>query len=513
MRERLRNRVRLKGSAGIGPGGMTPNALVCGALLPAILLTVSLLPGAAKGAPQQSTPPVQGVSPAPGSRPDTTHGVPGAIAQPPAEPVDGIVPTAMSLADALDYATSHSPQVRVAAAQRRLALAKLIPQRPVIRPNITANASQVVEGPPLNLPLPSGRRDVLPWQEHRLWVQAEQVLYHSGRSANEIRLAAQTRDADAAYEDAVSAVVHDVTTAYYQVLLAQSGASIAHAAIGEVQSSVDTVRLLIQAGQSVPLDLLTAQQALSAVQQDALSADSGRRVAEANLNRSMGRPLDTPISIVDISPAPPPITGLEAAVTTALASRPDIREREAEVESARAGLTLARGEGGPTVSADAAYAVQTPTALQNDQQWTLRAVVSIPLLQSAQQQSDVGQAAAGLEAAEAGLQAQRDGDSVQVLKAWEDVQTAAGAVAADRQSVAEEQEALRAAALRRQIGEVTESSVAQARLKLEQALSTQARDGYTLMIRHADLEYAMGSLAGRVRPDAIGPQSSGGVSR
>ena len=415
----------------------------------------------------------------------------------PAPEAPGSPPAApLSLDASVGYALAHNPQMRVAAAEREIALAKLIPQQPKFRPDVTASAYQSFEGPGLNLPLTVGPDEVvIPYQEHHIAFSADQILFHPGKSANGRRLAAETRIAGATYEDAAAVVAHDVMTAFYQVLQAKAGETVAKQAVTDLQASVDRVKILIQAGQAVNLDLLTAESALGQVKQDATTAENGLVVAKANLNRTLGRPLSTPVDLAAPANGPTAPASLKEATRTALLTRPDIQQQQAQVEAAQAALALARGENGPTVTALASYALQTPTALQRSTEWMLRAMVSIPVFQTAAVQSDVQQAAAGLDAATAGLQALQEGDALLVLKAWEDLQTARSAVDTDAAATAEQQEAFRAVGLKQQVGEATEGDAAQARLKLEQAISTQTRDQYAVDLRTVDLRYAMGLLA------------------
>ncbi len=209
-----------------------------------LLLTLSVLtPGFAAGPPSaapDSTIPSPSVS-VPISQPDSP----------------------LTLTGSVLYALQHSPQIELADAQRKRAAALLIPQQVGFHPAINVNAYQSFQGPTLSLPLQSGRRVVIPSQEHQASISADQILYHAGATANSARLGAMTASADAVYQDAVGTEAHDVMTAFYTVLQARAGETLARAAVPVVARNVENVRLLIVARQAVRADLLNVQATLA----------------------------------------------------------------------------------------------------------------------------------------------------------------------------------------------------------------------------------------------------------
>lgn len=403
----------------------------------------------------------------------------------------------LTLSGSVWYALQHSPQLQLAEAMRQKVSAQLIPQQPGFHPAIAANAYESFEGPTLSLPLQSGRRIVIPSQEHQASISAEQIIYHAGASANSARISAMTASADAVYQDSVGSAAHDVMSAFYTVLQARAGETLARNAVSVVARNVENVRILIVARQAVRADLLNVQTTLSEAEMEAFNATTGRIVAEANFNRVLGRPLLAPVNL-NLTQQLAPLPGtVEEATRMGLAYRPDLKQRRQDLTSARAGLSLAHSESGPTVTAHAGYSIQTATALLPPDQWTVRAMVSLPLLPTAEQRSDIAQAKAGIQAAEAGLRLQEDADALLILKAWEDYQSSKLLLVSDRSAVAAQQEAVRAAGLRRQVGEVTQTDIANASLKLEQATSKLTRDEYSVSLRTVDLQYEMGLLSNR----------------
>ena len=413
--------------------------------------------------------------------------------------------TAVSLDECIHRSLEHNQQIQLAAAQRDQSMAKLIPRQPSFRPTVEASASQSIETPTASLPLTPESQFVLPWEEHELRIRAEQTLYRPGGGANRSQIEADTSQAESQFRSAVDDLVQSVMKAYFAALQAQTGEKVALDAVDDVSQNVANVRTLIQAGQAVQLDLLQAQLALRDVQHDAFVATRGRQEAEANLNRLLGRPENTLVSLDPNTQPPEPPASLEDAVRTAFRARADLRESRAEIQSAQAGISLARQENGPTISAQAGFVLQTRTALQNDNEWMLRALISIPVLQTAEQQSDVAQAVAGLKAARAGLALQEDGLAAIVRKAWDDLQIARDAVDRDSTAVAAQQETLRAAQLKRRVGDETETGIAQARLKLEKAMSQSATDRFDVALRIIELRHECGILSDQLLPGAETP--------
>jgi outer membrane protein, heavy metal efflux system len=96
------------------------------------------------------------------------------------------------------------------------------------------------------------------------------------------------------------------------------------------------------AGTVARLDVIKAQVELAQADNDLIANARDVSNAEAALNRVVGRPLASPVELLDSLTAPPPLPDLAAVEESALRERPELRALQAQQRSAKANSALVR---------------------------------------------------------------------------------------------------------------------------------------------------------------------------
>jgi outer membrane protein TolC len=133
------------------------------------------------------------------------------------------------------------------------------------------------------------------------------------------------------------AVVNEVRRLYYGVAQAESGRKTLHATVDFLQQLDRETNQLVVQRVALQADLLAVKAQLAQAEYTLLKMDDPIQTQKEQLNRLMGRPIDTPFEIDPASIVDTEGASLQDAYAEALASRPEIRlariqQRKAELE-------------------------------------------------------------------------------------------------------------------------------------------------------------------------------------
>lgn len=319
----------------------------------------------------------------------------------------------LTLNQAVSTALATNPAARAAAQQFSQAQARLGQAQAGRRFQITFNSTasgsnaSVLQPPPsretfgtlqntLTVPLPLGRRPGLAVSQSQEQLAAAQFQFQSAR----LVLAGQ------------------VVTAYYDLLRKQALYAAARESLAQAQQELSDARKRNRAGDVAQLDVLQAQVPAANAQAALVQAENAVAVAQQTLNDLLGRPLDAPLSLTDITALPPilPLTP-EQARAFALQRSPDVQAADANIRADEAALEAARLYREPT------YSLQAIDTRSNDQtsfsrEDTLQAQVSLPLSDGGLGQAQTREAAAALAQARAQAESARRAALVAVSAAY-----------------------------------------------------------------------------------------------
>jgi outer membrane protein TolC len=329
--------------------------------------------------------------------------------------------------DCVKIAIAHNPSARAAAFARVSSIAQASKTRPQIHPTVEATASGTLQQPSLYLPgIPDApvMRDAM----GRVGISIEQIIYHAGGSAAQDRYLAQSSVADFDLQRTLSDLALTVRKSYISVLRADAGVTAANDGLKAATRYREVVKRQIDVGRGKPVDMNTADAQVADAQSGVTQATGGAALARLNLNRLLGRPLDTAVDLSSLPENSPIPDSPGPAQAIALAHRPEILLLKESIKAAKAGVVLAKSQSFPTLSFRGELAEETPTVIL-PQTW---AAATIELRWRPSQpgaDSDTKQALAEAHRLEAMLEDAELGMRLDVTQAWQRMREARDRIA------------------------------------------------------------------------------------
>ena len=212
---------------------------------------------------------------------------------------------------------------------------------------------------------------------------------------------------EAQLDSARLALAGQAAAAYYDVLRKQALLAVAQQTLTENQRALSDVQKRTQAGDAAQLDVLQAQVPVASAQAALDGAENDLAVADETLNSLLGRSLDNPLLLADISPnaLTLPYT-LAQAEQFALSRSPDLRAAEATIRADRAAIAAARLYREPAFSLQA-IDIRSKDVTSFRSEDTVQAAVTLPLSDGGLGSAQVQEAQAALAGASAQAEAVR----------------------------------------------------------------------------------------------------------
>ncbi|MFZ3036104.1 MAG: TolC family protein [Rugosibacter sp.] len=159
-----------------------------------------------------------------------------------------------------------------------------------------------------------------------------------------------------------------VADAYVSVLRASRMLTVAESHVTSLQAHARDVGNLHEQGMVAKNDLLSVQVALADANQRKLQVANGLDLARAAYNRLLGRPLDQPVLLDDLSPGVTQLP-LPALTEQALARRSELAAVARQIEALRHQAAAVRGETAPQVALSGGYGYQENRYQAHPGQW------------------------------------------------------------------------------------------------------------------------------------------------
>jgi outer membrane protein len=399
---------------------------------------------------------------------------------------------------AVDLALRQSPAVQRARYEREASLAAAQRDKPQFSPAVSLQGAGLLNGPRVTFPRDAdGEAVVTPPSRLRMELTAETPLFHAGAASAARRARSEVTAADLGYEQALADVRRDVKHAYFALLAAEAGLSVAQEGLEQARTHRRLVDDLVQAGRAARIDQLQGDVEVAQAETAAADAADARDLAAAALRRFLGQPAPLtsaeapPLAVAPAGePGPPPD---EEKALAAAEERPDIRALAAQVQIAEAGARLARSQTAPSVNLAAGYAFQTPSAFVARSSWNTALTLVLPIGAGARAKADAREATARAGAARVALEELRQGAALDVRQALSAIRSARRRRESAARAVTAADESLRITELRFQAGRATSLEVAAARASLNRSRLDELRALYDWHTGLADLEHATGA--------------------
>ena len=301
--------------------------------------------------------------------------------------------------------------------------------------------------------------------------------------------------AELGQEGTKTTVRFKVAEAFFRVLAAQRMVEVAQKAVEQVEGHIKTARSYYEAGIVGKEDVLRAEAALARAKDGLNQALSGTALARAALNIQVGLPASEATQPTGNYPDNPPevkVT-MEQATERAVAARSELRTLEKRVDMADAGREAQIGTMIPTIAALARYSHNEGSSFQRKDSVFVGAQLQWTFWEWGASYYKLRSIEADQHKATEGLQAARDGITLDVTKAYLDLRQARSSIDMNRSAVQASEEALRVVTKKYEASTATSVEILDAQSSL-----TQSRAGYevalfTYYTALANLERAVGS--------------------
>jgi outer membrane protein TolC len=267
-------------------------------------------------------------------------------------------------------------------------------------------------------------------------------LYTGGRITRGIDAATASLDAARLGESADTQNLKlRVADAYVNVLRASRMLKVTESHVASLQAHARDVGNLHEQGMVAKSDLLSVQVALADARQRQLQVANGLDLARAAYNRLLGRPLEQPVALDDLSPEATQAQ-FPALSERALAQRSELAALAQQIEAMRHQAAAVRGETAPQVALSGGYGYQENRYQVHPGQWMITLGAKWNLFDG----GVVGHRANAVERQAAALTEQRDElasvIALQVRQTWLDVQETRKRLIVTQSAIAQAEENL-----------------------------------------------------------------------
>lgn len=409
----------------------------------------------------------------------------------------------VSLDDAVSLALRHNDQVRVASATVDQAEGALITteadalpkldfsynyarniQRPVIFFNQGGQVQQISIGSA---------------NDNTFGLTLRQTLFDASLSVS-TRAARLARQFAAQSLDATKdQVALAAKVAYYQVLLDSALVDVQTKALDQARRRFEEVRQKTVAGLASQYDSLTAVVAVQNLRPPLIQARSALTQDLAQLKRTLGVELTSPIVLTDTLAFEPFQRPDSAAIAEAVARRPDLEAQQRMVALRQASVDVERTKAWPTLSLSVAlqrHASSTGVVPSDDDfSQSLQAGFSLgwSLFDGRASQGRVLQGQAQVRAEQARLTATQQDVALQVQQAADALDAAQAQVEAAHETVSVAARALEIAQTRFENGLTTQVELGSAELAATQARTNYAQALFQFNVARARWSAALGT--------------------
>jgi outer membrane protein len=164
------------------------------------------------------------------------------------------------------------------------------------------------------------------------------------------------------FENQLVLTVQDVIDAYWNLVGARQQLIVAEESMKLARELHDRNRIQVEVGTMAPLELVQSEAAIAEREEGIITAQSALGDAEDALRRLLNLP-EGELWATEIRPATDPAIqhtpiDVAAAIQTALAERPELREVQTDIELARIQSEFARNEERPTLDFNVSYGFQ-----------------------------------------------------------------------------------------------------------------------------------------------------------
>jgi outer membrane protein len=420
------------------------------------------------------------------------------------------VPQLLTVQEAIEIATTHNPAVTEAEAMVSAADERMIQARSGFYPQLNLSGTfnrttspMMAFGSKLNQGrigtedfIPDRLNDPDAIDNYGLTVSAMWSLFDRGQTWYGLRQARMSQAASTLILDrTIQEIIARTVYTYNGFVLSLKQLDLVHQALKTAKANQQLVRSRYESGFVVKSDFLQTQVHVANLDQQRLQAESGMKVARAELSTSMGINPDTPFD-----PADPLESGVEATGTLdewldkAAANRPDLKalfQQEAIAETEVKKASAARL---PSIALSADYGTNSESFNDGNDSYSVSGMVNLNLFSGFRVSAKVSEAKAMLKQIKAGRSALEQRIAVETRRAYFRAKSTWTQIQVANASMAQAEEALRIVRNRYEGGLVTIVELLNAELVLHQSRTNRLRAIHDFNAAKVALLLAAGTL-------------------
>jgi outer membrane protein len=337
------------------------------------------------------------------------------------------------LGELVDLAEQHNPETRVAWQNAKAQAAALGVAKSELYPTIAAVALSETDRSEEYLGTRFFRQTI---QDFQVALDLNYTVFDFGARAGRINAAkAQVLAANFAFNDAHRNVIYQVEQAYYQLLSAIGREDAAQASLSNAKAVQQAAEERLNHGLATLPDVLEARSATAQAEYELQAVLGAEEIARGNLATALGT---SPTTVIHVQPLielalPDSISDtVELAINRAFTQRPDLTRQLAEIRSANARVKEARAAFYPSLNLEAIPIAQSTYGLQQNLPWGhtagleggLQFRLNWTVFDGGARRSNLAQARANVQVAEAQATVARDQIADQVWTAYSNLNTA-----------------------------------------------------------------------------------------
>jgi TolC family type I secretion outer membrane protein len=285
-----------------------------------------------------------------------------------------------------------------------------------------------------------------------------------------------------------------VQSAFYDLAAAQDLAAVAERNLQRMESHLALAQVRRDAGAVPQADVLRVQAEVASARLQLIGTRSRVRAATGQLNTSIGRPAELPLTIAPpaVDPTAPAAVNLAAAVRDALANRPELKAERLRVDAARSGVDGARATRAPKLRADGSYGVNDTAFLPDTKEWQVGLSVDLPVFDGGSRAHHVARSKAELVREQAAYDTRALQVRQEVWAALTELERARDAIAANETSVRASEESLRVVRERYRSGAAVITDLLDTQTALASAEASLAQARWSFLAAQAAYERSVG---------------------
>jgi outer membrane protein len=338
-----------------------------------------------------------------------------------------------SLPELIDLAESHNPETRVGWERARAQAAAWGIARSELYPTVAAAALAGVDREQAYLSDRFFRQTIGDFQ---VVLSLNYTIFDFGARAGRISAEkAEALAANFAFNDTHREVIYRVEQAYYELLNAAGQEEAARANLSNAQAVQQSAEERLNHGLATLPDVLEARSATAQAEYELQAVLGAEEIAHGNLATALGTAPQTAIRVQPLQELTIPSTiddTVNSAMDRALAQRPDLLQRVADVQAAKAGVKEARAAYYPSLNFTATPTAQALYGMQQQIPWGQTAglaggmafSLNWTVFDGRARKNKIAQAEANVHEAEAQIHVSRDQIANEVWAAYSDLNTA-----------------------------------------------------------------------------------------